>query len=236
MIIALCAAEFVNGEARRNVEKIKAYAEVYSGRADMICFEGFDGLTWDYERDFHIAVEQDSELIAELRCIAERNGIGIGFGYIELCDGKIYSSYMVVSAKGEMVCNYRRISTGWKVPGLCEMYAEGDGCCVFETDDKRFSVMLCGDLWTDSVAEKLADAGVDIALWPVYTDFPADEWNVWEKFEYAQQAERYCKRALLVNCVCDGENRAKGGAAHFAGGKMVDEVPAGGEGVLIVEV
>lgn len=96
--------------------------------------------------------------------------------------------------------------------------------------------MLCGDLWTDSVAEKLADAGVDIVLWPVYTDFSVEEWNEKEKFEYARQAEKYCKRALLVNCVCDGENRAKGGAAHFAGGKIVDEVPAGGEDVLIVEV
>lgn len=143
MIIALCAAEFVNGEARRNVEKIKVYAEEYSGMADMICFgeafvQGFDGLTWDYERDLHIAVEQDSELIAELRCIAERNGIGIGFGYIELCDGKIYSSYMVVSAKGEMVCNYRRMSTGWKVPGLCKMYAEGMGAVSLKQMVKGF--------------------------------------------------------------------------------------------------
>lgn len=241
MKIALCAARFVNGDLCGNVERIKACADEYSGRADMLCFgeafvQGFDGLTWDYEKDVNIAVGQDSDLIEELRCTAKRKGIGLGFGYIELSDGRIYSSYMVVSAKGESVCNYRRMSVGWKIPGLGEMYSEGDECCGFEADGKKFAVMLCGDLWTDRVAEKLTEVGADVVLWPVYTDFPADEWNDREKFEYAQQADRYCKRALLVNCVCDGESRAKGGAAHFAEGKVVDEVPAGGEDVLVVEV
>lgn len=241
MKIALCAAEFVNGDARGNVERIKAYAAEYSGRVDMICFgeafvQGFDGLVWDRERDKDIALARDSDLIKEICLAAKGCGLGIGFGYIELCDDRIYSSYMVVSAKGEAVCNYRRMSAGWKIPGLCGMYSEGDECCVFEMDGKRFSVMLCGDLWTESVAEKLKDAGTDIVLWPVYTDFPADEWNDGMKFEYAQRAERYCGHALLVNSVCAGEGRAKGGAAHFAGGKIVDEVPAGGENVLVTEV
>ena len=241
MKIALCAARFVNGDLRGNVERIKACADEYSGRADMLCFgeafvQGFDGLTWDYEKDVNIAVGQDSGLIGEVRRAAKRNSLAIGFGYIEICDGKIYSSYMVISATGETVCNYRRMSVGWKISGLSEMYAEGEECCEFEMDGKKFSVMLCGDLWTDSVAEQLTEVGADVVLWPVYTDFPADEWNDREKFEYAQRAEIYCKRALLVNCVCEGENCAKGGAAHFVGGMIADEIPAGGEDVLVVEV
>lgn len=241
MKIALCAAEFVNGDTQGNIGKIKRLAEEYSGRADMLCFgeafvQGFDGLTWNYEKDVDIAVSQDSPEIEGLRNAARRTGTALGFGYMERAENRIYSGYMVISAAGEILSNYRRMSAGWKIPGLCDMYAEGDGCCRFEMDGKCFSVMLCGDMWTDDVAEKLKGVDPDAVLWPVYTDFPADEWNGGMKHEYAERAALYCRQALYVNCVCGGDDCAKGGAAHFAEGRIVRESPAGGESVLLTEV
>lgn len=241
MKIALCAARFVNGDAPGNVECMISHVKKYRAEADMICFgeaflQGFDGLTWDYDADVHIAVAQDSPEIARLRFAAQDAGTALAFGYMELAGGKIYSSYMVIAADGAVLCNYRRMSVGWKVPGVAGRYAEGDSCTTFELDGKRLSVMLCGDLWTDEVAAGLRDIDADTVLWPVYTDFDSDVWNTTEKLEYAARVNEYCRRALLVNCVCDGDGRAKGGAAMFEKGCITAEVPAGGESVLVVEV
>ena len=79
----------------------------------------------------------------------------------------------------------------------------------------------------------------DLVLWPVWCDFPADEWNQTVKYEYARQAALCGERVLFVNPYCatpgltDG---AAGGAAYFRGGQIVKEAPAGRSGVLIVEV
>ena len=237
----LCCVKFVNGDVRNNICKITSECEKFSGGADMLLFgeaflQGFDGLTWEYEKDRNIAVTSDSAEIAQIREAARMNNIAVCFGYMERAGEDIYSSYMVVSGRGEIVCNYRRMSVGWKMQGVDGHYKEGGAPAVFDMDGLKFGVALCGDLWTDDVAECIKGCGADVILWPVYTDFEPDVWNATEKFEYAERAAMYCGRVLLVNSVCDGEGLAKGGGADFADGMIVSEVPSGGEGLLEVEI
>lgn len=241
MKAVLCGVKFVNGDMRHNIDKITSLCEKFSGRADFLLFgesflQGFDGLTWDYEKDVHIAVTQDSPEIGGIRVAAERNDVAVGFGYMEKDEDSIYSSFMVISKTGETLCNYRRMSVGWKVPRADAHYKEGDAPAAFCMGGVRFGVALCGDLWTDDVAESIKSCESDVILWPVYTDFEPDVWNSTEKLEYAAQARRYCGKVLFVNSVCDGEGMAKGGCAYFAEGKIVCETPAGGENVLAVEI
>lgn len=240
MKAVLCGVKFVNRDMRYNIDKITSLCEKFSG-ADLLLFgesflQGFDGLMWDYEKDVHIAVAQDSPETGEICAAAARNNVAVGFGYMEKDDDSIYSSFMVVSKTGEMLCNYRRMSVGWKVPEADTHYKEGDAPAIFCINGMRFGVALCGDLWTDDVAESIKGCGADVILWPVYTDFEPEVWNSTEKLEYAAQARRYCGKALFVNSVCNGGGMAKGGCAYFAEGKIVCEMPAGDENVLVVEI
>lgn len=76
-------------------------------------------------------------------------------------------------------------------------------------------------------------------LWPVYTDFPAKEWNTEMKYEYAAQSKKIGGQVLLVNSVCfsgNEEELAKGGAVCFLDGQIKEELLAGKEGVLMVQV
>lgn len=237
----LCSAKFLNGDVRNNIDKITSACEKFSHKADVLLFgeaflQGFDGLTWNYETDKNIAVECDSPEMMEIRAAAVRNHVAVGFGYME-CEGDaIYSSYAVMSAEGELLCNYRRMSPGWKVRRADGHYREGGAPVLFEMCGMRFAVALCGDLWTDDVAEDIKNCQSDAILWPVYTDFDSDEWNTTMKLEYAEQAARYCEKVLLVNSVCDGDGMAKGGSVYFYGGMIKAEVCAGEENVLTVEV
>lgn len=237
----LCSVKFVNGNVRYNIDKITSLCEKFCGRADVLLFgeaflQGFDGLTWDYIKDKNIAVTWDSPEINEIRASAIKNRVAVGFGYMEKADDSIYSSFIVISETGEMLCNYRRMSIGWKIPGTDIRYKEGDTPMAFCHDGIRLGVALCGDLWTDDVAEQIGKCGADVILWPVYTDFEPDVWNSTEKLEYAERAREYCDRALLINSVCDGEGRAKGGCAYFVDGAIKCEAPAGGESLLEVEI
>ena len=104
---------------------------------------------------------------------------------------------------------------------------------------KELLVALCGDLWFDEHIERVKDLKPDVVLWPVYTDFNVNEWNSSMKYDYAAQAGRCCDTVLYVNSVCldrEGEEIAKGGAALFQHGRIIQDLPAGKEAILLVEI
>ena len=79
----------------------------------------------------------------------------------------------------------------------------------------------------------------DIVLWPVWCDYKADEWNTNIKYEYAKQAALCSDSILLVNPFCADTgitDAAAGGAAYFKNGNIIEEIPSGQSGILIVEL
>ena len=243
MIIALAAVGFKNGDTAYNKEKIKETIREYSGRADLVLFgetflQGFDSLTWNYEEDRQTAVSMDDPVIREIREAAEKNGIAVSFGYVEKEGDVLYSSQLAIGAAGEIINNFRRVSVGWKEPVADSHYQEGKEFPVFDYLGRKFTVGLCGDLWYEENIRKLKEIQADIVLWPVYTDYPYEEWNKTVKLEYAEQVAPLGKPVLYVNSVClerEGYEIARGGAALFENGAIKCETPSGKESVLLVE-
>lgn len=246
MKIGLVCAPFRNGKTEENVKTILKYVNNCAANGcDMAVFgeavlQGFDALTWDYDSDINIAVEENSAVIRRIRDDAKAVSMAVGFGYIEKENGIIYSSFLVIGRDGSTVCNFRRVSKGWKEAEADVRYCEGEAFPVFEWEGKRFTVGLCGDLWYDENIAQIAALDADAVLWPVYVDYDPDEWERTAKAEYAEQAARTGKHVLFVNPVCADENRkdapfAVGGAAHFFEGKVVCEWPMGKAGIMIAE-
>ena len=80
---------------------------------------------------------------------------------------------------------------------------------------------------------------VDAVLWPVYTDYNAEEWNNKVCYEYEEQAGKIGKKVLLVNSVClnrKNDETASGSASAIINGKINRYLPAGEEGVLVIEI
>lgn len=243
MKIALAAVGFITNDTVYNLEKIKTLIEKYASEVDLILFgesflQGFECLCWDYAKDVNIAVHQDSELINDIRAMCEINRVSVSFGYIEKDEDNLYSSQLTIGKNGEIVDNFRRVSIGWKEPVADFHYVEGKGFGQFTYLDKTVSVALCGDLWYEDNCIQMKNLGSDIVLWPVYTDFDSQEWNESMKHEYAEQAEKCGNKVLYVNSYCLDQNSqgiARCGAALFSQGKIESEIPAGIEGVLVVE-
>lgn len=244
MKIALASLGFINGDVDYNKNKIIKTLAEYRYKVDLVLFgesflQGFDALTWNFEKDKMIALEINSKTINEISIQAKSNQIGVSFGYFELINDKIYSSQITINKEGKVINNYHRVSTGWKIKGSDTHYQEGLGFQTFLFEDKIFGVGLCGDLWDEENIASMKALNLDLLLWPVYTDFNQDEWNNIERYEYAKQAKKVCNSTLYVNPFCLDKieyDFAKGGAAYFKDGKIVKDIPSGREDILIIEL
>ena len=244
MTIALAAVGFRNGEITYNKEKLIKIIREYCNKSDLILFgetflQGFDSLSWEYDRDKEIAISADDSIIEEIREAAKENSVAVSFGYIEKAEDSLYSSQLTIGRDGKTIDNFRRVSVGWKEPIADSHYKEGDGFHKFRFEDKEFAVGLCGDLWDDQNVKSMKDLDAEIVLWPVYTDFNYREWNESIKNEYAEQAALFGHKVLYVNAVCldrEGHEIARGGAAYFLDGKIKRQTPAGEESILCVRL
>ena len=243
MNVLLAALSFRNGKLIYNKNQIVSTIKEYNNKVDLILFgesflQGFDALTWNFEIDKNIALSKDSKLIKEIKKLCKQFNVSVSFGYFELFDSKIFSSQIVINKQGKIIFNYRRVSSGWRIKETDDHYQEGTSFSTFQLDNKTFTVGLCGDLWNEDNVNIVSNLSFDYLLWPVYTDFNYDKWNNVEKNEYAMQAKKFNKLTLYVNSYClDGDDEiAKGGAAVFKNGMIINEIPSGKEDVLIVKI
>jgi len=87
--------------------------------------------------------------------------------------------------------------------------------------------------------KKIASLGMEIVLWSVYTDFNYNKRNNFEKYDYAMQAKLLNVLVAYVNSFCldSGEDDiAKGGAALFINGNIIEEIPSSKEGFLTIKL
>ena len=244
MRCTLAAVGFKNEDVQFNKKVIIDTMEKYADKADIVVFgeaflQGFYGANFDPEHDEQIAVSVDNIILKEISDAAERYGIAVSFGFIEKSEKKFFSSQITIDKNGKVIDLYRRVSEGWKEPNANERYCEGKDFHTFSFMDNNIAVGLCGDLWFDENTAAINQLNADVVFWPVYTDYNCDEWNKEIKIEYAKQAGKIATKVLYVNSYCldkDEDEIARGGAAVFINGKILEEIPSGVEGILTAEI
>jgi len=240
MKIALVSEKFIDRDIFHNLSKIEYHAKDLSGKADMICFgeaylQGFDALSWTYDKDKMIAISNDSETIQTIKKYAKDNYIAIAFGYFELdnANESIYCSYMVIDALGECIDHYRRVSIGWKEYKKTDKhYKEGKDFHAFDYLGKTILVGLCGDFWYGKNIKKANKIDKDLILWPLHIDYTVEMW-MREKVLYERQSSKLNAPVLMVNNI---SKTSDGGCYCFVDGKVKNELSMGQSGALIIEV
>lgn len=236
MRIGLVSYRCENRNTIFNMSQIELAMKRSEGKVDLLCFgeaflQGFDALSWDYEADKAIALEQSSETIAQLQKWTMQYGISLSTGYIEKDQEKLYSSCVVIS-DGAIIHNYRRISKGWKEYWKTDgHYCEGNETGTFRLYGKDMELALCGDLW--EVPDRFRTK--HLLIWPVYVNFTPEEWDHGVLDEYAAQAFLAASDVLMINPI-DDEPVNHGGSFHFHNGQTAAKIPFDQEGILIVEI
>ncbi|MCH5353532.1 MAG: carbon-nitrogen hydrolase family protein [Acutalibacter sp.] len=234
MKIGLAPYKFKNNDIAFNLSQIEKAMQSTQGKADLLCFgetflQGFDALSWDFEKDKDIAVSVGSPIMLQLCELTLRYGVDLLLGYLERDGDSIYSS-CVVLVQGKIAHNYRRISKGWKEPIADGHYREGNDTREFLYRGRQFQIALCGDLW--DFPERFQTGHV--LIWPIYVNFSWEDWAQYEQ-EYAAQAQLAARRTLLVNSISD-DPIAHGGAFCFVDGCIEKRIDYDQEEILIVEV
>ncbi len=235
--VALASVPFVNGDTTANLQTmLRTMEDAAAKGADLVCFseaflQGFDGLTWQWDRDKEIAVTQGSAPVMCLREASLSLKVDVAFGYIERVEDVLYSSYMVIQ-RGEMLHNFRRVSRGWKeYTRTDEHYREGREVQAFDYHGRKFTIALCGDLWDKREAFCI---GAEILLWPIYCDYSIAEWQNGTTGEYARQCQGCAPVTCMVNAICPPTGH--GGCWLFEHGEVKAELAPGNEGLMLVEV
>lgn len=245
MKCALAAVGFLNGNTAYNKTVIADTLKKCAGKADAVIFgeaflQGFSAVDFTPEHDTAVAVSRDDAVIHEICRMAKEYSAAVSFGFIEKDGASFFSSQMTIDKTGTVIDLYRRVSPGWKEPFAGGEYREGSGFHTFGFLGRKVAVGLCGDLWYEENIARLNKLKPDMVWWPVYTDYGCSEWNTAAKLEYAEQVSKINAPVLYVNSVCIGNaagtEAAQGGAAVFENGAVSRELPAGNEGILIVEV
>lgn len=244
MKCALAAIGFIDGNVGHNKAVIAETVKKCAGKTDAVIFgeaflQGFYGINFFTEHDEAVAIACDDAVIREISGIAKRYSVAVSFGFIEKAGDDFFSSQITIDKCGRTIDLYRRVSPGWKEATAGKEYREGKKFHTFDFLGKQVAVALCGDLWYEENVTRVNALKPDIVWWPVYTDYNYAEWNDKAKYEYAEQAGKINAPVFYVNSVCIDKfaerEVAKGGAAVFEKGVIKEELPAGNEGILIVE-
>lgn len=233
MILGLVSYKFINNDMQFNISQIEK-AIKQSRDIDILCFgeaflQGFDAFNWNYEHDKVIAISKDSATMKRLEQMAKDYNIDLAFGYLEIDNEDLYSSYAII-IDGKLTYNYRRISIGWKEYSLTDYhYKEGNEVLSFNYKRHDITIALCGDMWDCS--EKFKSN--DLLIWPVYVNFTIDEWKN-EEIEYAKQALIACKNTLMINSLSENPD-CYGGCFYFKDGQIKEKLDYNIEGILIIE-
>ncbi len=207
MKIGLANAKFVNFDIERNKNSIVDI--IRNSNLDIVFFgesflNGFDGLTWDVNRDIGSLEIMTTNNIEEIRQVCVGSSTGVGFGYFEIDDNKIYSSYIVIDKFGNDLVNYRRQSDGWKIPSSPSNYKEGNKIESFVLEGITFDVLLCGDAWDDKIYDKYGRS--EFLLWPIYVTFDIHS----DINEYVERVIKKYSNAIIIGSLSDNPDSGGG--------------------------
>ncbi|MDF2700615.1 MAG: hypothetical protein K0Q49_2174 [Haloplasmataceae bacterium] len=241
--LGLVSKEFRNNDLDFNMNQIKeTIFEYRDQKIDFLCFgeaflQGFDAFKWKFEHDFEVALARKSGKIDELKMLARNNKIGLALGYLEKEGSFLYSSYIFIDKDGNDIYNYRRYSSGWKEDiADSRKYLEGKEIGLFEYNDKKILIGLCGDFWDYryDYIENSSKIEKDFVIWPIYVNFSLVEWEN-EIHEYAKQAHMIGDKVLMINSISK-EPKSHGGSFAFINGTVENKIIFDLENVLIIEI
>jgi predicted amidohydrolase len=249
MKIAL-VVNLVVGDLDKNLTNIlsKSHEAVNEG-AEIILFPeaALTGLinNDDPEHDSLIAQTIPGSFSLELSSFCSSYKIYIGIGILEREGNKIFDSAILIDPKGDTILKYKRIDSHWHgAKADSQVYCEGVSLEKRETEFGALSFLLCGDLFNNDVVEMTKSIKPDYVLAPFarcFDDFSIDQerWDREEKYEYVKRVKNIGITSCMTNYFADKSlNGGSFGGALVVSkdGFIIDELPLGKEGILVVDI
>jgi predicted amidohydrolase len=171
---------------------------------------------------------------------AKERNVYIAFGFLEIEDNKLYDSALLLGRDGVVLLRYRRIQPQWHGKSADpKIYCQGDGIPSIKTEFGTAVILICGDLFEDSICNQARPLKPDFLLFPFARNFDdnshdAGRWYKKELPYYAARAKMLNCPILMVNYLSnDKDDSCFGGACLVsASGEVLSYLPPGKTGIL----
>jgi len=178
-----------------NLERMAGWAERAKDEgAQLVAFPELcvPGICKD-ERLASVTETLDGQSVASVRALARRLGIGIGFGFSEMAEGKPFNAYAVVEPDGTLAGVYRKNH----IPKLEAPFWQGHSeQPTFSAFGRRFAVSICWDNKYPELLARYAREGAEVVLMPHAWDSDAlDEEGRVIDYDSMEEIVAYRQRA-----------------------------------------
>lgn len=202
-------------------------------------------LTNDPKHDLLLGEPVPGPAIALFSELAKTSRIHVAFGILERDGAALYDSAVLIAPTGDVVLSYRRIDPLWHThAGDARVYREGSEMPVVDTAIGRFAFAIGGDVFNDTVAEKVKEAHPDYLLMPFARCFDSgmcdqDRWDREERPAYVQRVSGLGMTAFMTNSMGDRDfdGGTYGGAMVIhADGRVTHALSLGMPGMIVSAV
>lgn len=170
MKLAVAVPEIAEHDIAVNFQTIQTYIkEAIQSNVDLLLFPEavLTGLviSGNYDVDKKYAISINSEYIKQIAKLSQTGGIWVALGFIEIDNGILYDSAVLINNTGDIVLHQRRLSEGWcSTAASPKEYGYADKYSTADTPWGKVGFMLCGDLF--NVPYYAKNANLDILLFP----------------------------------------------------------------------
>ena len=216
-----------------NIDTINQYIEEAAAHyAEFIIFPetSLTGFISDDnpEHDYKYAVSIDSSYINSIKERACKFNVYVSLGFLEKDDEKIFDSVLCIDPKGNIKAHYRRISSGWHGRSADKnIYSKGKEIVEFSIGLKKYSYLLCGDLFEEDLIQDIKERKVDIVIVPTARSseilfYSQEIWDKEERDYYIEQVKKLGTRVILSNYI-DTTDNYYGGAFVINGNGIIEK-------------
>jgi predicted amidohydrolase len=192
------------------------------------------------DHDLPLGSEIPGDVTQHFSNLAKLGNIHIAFGLFEKSRNQLYDTAILLNPQGEISLKYRRISKGWHWPSSDPaVYKEGTEVSVANLDIGKVCFLLCGDLFDESLVQRVASLKPDLLLFPMARtiDDSPDPQDFWDKEElpaYQEQVRKIGSVTLMTGYL---DKEYVGGATVFkANGEILAKLPIKEEGMFFADI
>lgn len=230
-------------EFRGNVEgALRHLADVagqaFAAGASLVCFpEGFlQGYLTDERPAREAAMDLGSCAFKGLLDRLPENGPMLVFGLIEVDDGRLFNTAVVVHRRA-LIGRYRKAH----LLSRERCFDAGCGAGIFQVNGLRFGINICYDTNFPSAAQEVAILGASLIVCPANNMLPWTAAEKWKDLHNTIRSDRCRETGLwLVSADVTGERDgcvSWGPTAVIApGGEIVTQLPLGRPGLLVFDL
>lgn len=197
-----------------------------------------------YQKDLKLTIGVNSGTVKLIQEQARACNIWVGFGFLELHEGTIYDSALLIDNYGKTVLLHRRLSPGWRAQNANPAeYGCAEHLPVTTTPFGKTAFLICGDLFEFGI-DHLAGHNIDLILFPFARCFdskitnPQKEWDEVEFPEYRSQLMKIGALTLMSNYIAPQNMNGGGFGGGFGvskNGDLLAALPLFKEGLLIYD-